>query len=69
MPNLTSAIQNAVPPEMLVVATSAVSFIRSLARGVRRGAVGQPDIMKALTKFAGGGNRRRQAPKCAKMVR
>jgi len=30
MPNLTSAIQNAVPPQMLGVATSAVSFIRSL---------------------------------------
>ena len=30
MPNLTVAIQNAVPPEMLGVATSAVSFFRSL---------------------------------------
>ena len=30
MPNLTIAIQNAVPPEMLGVATSAVSFFRSL---------------------------------------
>ena len=30
MPNLTVVIQNAVPPEMLGVATSAVSFFRSL---------------------------------------